>query len=390
MYYRGYAKIDLDAIYDNVVALKAKLDKNTGVVAVIKTDGYGHGAVPIAKTIDDIVDRYAVATVFEGVNLVRHGINNPVILLGYTPEATFDMAIENEIRMVVYSYDMAEKMDEHAKKAGKKAKVNIAVDTGMSRIGFIPSEVALKEIKKISTLENVEMEGIFTHFAKADEYDKTVAKKQYAEFVEFINKIEEMGIHIPIKHCANSAAMMEMPETSLTLSRAGIAMYGLYPSDEVDKKSVKLKPALSLHSHVVMVKTIEKGRGISYGHTFIAPDNMKIATIPLGYGDGYFRNLSNKGHVIINGNKVPIVGRVCMDQFMVDVTGLDVKEGDEVTLIGKDHGQEITVEELAEQAGTFNYELVCDLGKRVPRVYVRHGKIVGTKDYFLDDYHVEL
>lgn len=390
MYFRGYANIDLDAIYDNVLALKAKLKDDTGIVAVIKTDGYGHGAVPVAKTIDGIVDRYAVATVFEGTNLINHGIVKPIILLGYTPEATYDIAIENDIRMVVYNYDMAEKMDCHGKAAGKKVKINIALDTGMSRIGFIPSEESFEDIKRINTLENIEIEGIFTHFAKADEYDKTSANNQYREFVDFVNKLEEAGVHIPIRHCANSAAIMELPDTSLTMSRAGIAMYGLYPSDEVDKNSAVLKPALSLHSHVVHVKTIEKGRGVSYGHTFIADKEMQIATVPLGYGDGYFRSLSNKGYVLIKGVKVPIIGRVCMDQFMVDVTGMDVEIGDEVTLIGKSGDEEITVEEIADLAGSFNYEFVCDLGKRIPRVYIRNGKIAGTKDYHDDIYEIDI
>lgn len=390
MYFRGYAKIDLDAIYKNILALKANLKKGTGVVAVIKTDGYGHGAVPIAKAIDDLVERYAVATVFEARNLIRHGIKKPIILLGYTPEATYDIAIENDIRMVVYSYEMAKAMNDHGKTLGKKVKINIAVDTGMSRIGFLPSKTAVDEIQKISGLSNIDMEGIFTHFAKADESDKTSAKKQLKEFVDFVQELENLGITIPIHHCANSAAMMEMPQTSMTMSRAGIAMYGLYPSEEVDKNSAVLIPALSLHSHVVHVKTIAKGRGVSYGHTFIAEKETKVATIPLGYGDGYFRSLSNKGYVLIKGHKVKIIGRVCMDQFMVDVTGLDVKIGDEVTLIGKEGREQITVEELAALAGSFNYELVCDLGKRIPRVYMKDGKIVGTKDYYDDLYEVDL
>ena len=214
--------------------------------------------------------------------------------------------------------------------------------------------------------------------------------RQFDEFVNFVDEVEKNGVKIPIHQCANSAAMMEMPKTSLSLSRAGISMYGLYPSDEMSRENMKLYPALSLHSHVVYVKTIKKGRGISYGQTYIAPHDMKIATIPLGYGDGYQRNLSNKGYVLINGRKVNIVGRVCMDQFMVDVTGMDVKEGDKVTLIGKEGDEEITVDELAALAGTFNYEFVCDLSKRIPRVYVKDDKIVGTKDYFDDRYDVDL
>lgn len=386
LYFRGYAKINLDNIYDNMLSLKAKLKDETEVIAVIKTDGYGHGAVPIAKTLEDIVSGYAVATVFEGINLRKHGIKNIIFILGYTNEATYDLAIENDIWMVAYNYEMAQSMNEHAKKLGKRAKINIAIDTGMSRIGFLPGDKTIESIVQISQLDNVDIEGIFTHFAKADEYDKTSARAQYEQFIEITDRLEKEGVHIPHKHCANSAAMMELPYTSLDYSRAGISLYGLYPSDEIDRDSAVIKPVLSLHSHVTNVKTIEKGRGVSYGHTFIADRETQVATIPLGYGDGYMRNLSNKGYVIIGGKKVPIIGRVCMDQFMVDVTGMDVKIGDEVTLIGTEGDETISMEEIAGLAGTFNYEFACDLGKRIPRVYVRHGEIIGTKDYYDDVY----
>ena len=285
---------------------------------------------------------------------------------------------------------MAECISHHAKNLNKTVKINIAVDTGMSRIGYIPSQTAVEEIVRISKLPNIKIESIFTHFAKADYLDKSFAKKQLEEFMDFVERVETAGVRIPIHQCANSAAMMEMPQTSLSLSRVGISMYGLYPSDEMSRENMVLYPALSLYSHVVHVKEIEAGRGISYGQTFIAKKKMKIATIPIGYGDGYPRNLSNKGCVIINGKKVPIVGRVCMDQFMVDVTGMEVSVGDLVTLIGKEGTEEITVNELAELAGTFHYEFVCDLGKRIPRVFVKDKKIIGTKDYFDDDYHVNL
>ncbi|MBR3646605.1 MAG: alanine racemase [Lachnospiraceae bacterium] len=386
MYFRGYARIDLDNIYNNIVEIKKNLKENTELIAVIKTDGYGHGAVPIAKTIDEMVSGYAVATIFEGVNLRKHGITKTIFSLGYTYEATYDLAIENDIWMVVYNLDMAKTINEHAKKLNKCAKINIAIDTGMSRIGYLPGEETINDIKIINDLEFVDIEGIFTHFAKADEYDKTSAKKQFDMFIEIIERLKSEGVTIPHVHCANSAAITEMPYTSLDFSRVGISLYGLYPSDEIDKSKADIKPALSLHSQVINVKTIEKGRGVSYGHTYIASKDTKVATIPLGYGDGYMRNLSNKGHVIIKGKKVPIIGRVCMDQFMVDVTGMDVKIGDPVTLIGSEGDVSITMEEISEIAGTFNYEFACDLGKRIPRVYIRNGQIIGTKDYFEDIY----
>ena len=232
----------------------------------------------------------------------------------------------------------------------------------------------------------MKIESIFTHFAKADYKVKDFAYEQFEKYNHFVERLEEEGVFIPIHQCANSAAIMEMPETSLTLSRAGISIYGLYPSDEMDQEAMELVPAMSLYSHIVYVKEIEPGMGISYGQTFVADKKMKIATIPLGYGDGYPRNLSNKGWVLIHGKKAPILGRICMDQFMVDVTEIDAKEGDLVTLVGTDGDETIKIDELAVLAGTFNYEFVCDLGKRVPRVFMKQGKIIGTKDYFNDDY----
>lgn len=389
-YFRCYAEIDLDSIRKNIETMKKKLKPETGIIAVIKTDGYGHGAVPIAKELDDLCYGYAVATAYEGHNLRRHGISKPIFILGYTHECTYDMIIEEEMIPPVFSLEMAEKYSTHAHKLNKTGKINIAIDTGMSRIGYIPSDNAANEIARINTLPNLYIESIFTHFAKADYADKSFAKKQFEEFNKFLSLLEEKGVKIPIHQCANSAAMMEMPETSLNLSRAGISMYGLYPSEEMSRDNMKLCQAMSIYSHVVYVKDIETGRGISYGQTYIADKPMKIATIPVGYGDGYPRNLSNKGYVLIHGQRAPIVGRVCMDQFMVDVTGMDVKEGDLVTLAGKDGSEEILIDDLASLAGTFNYEFVCDLGKRVPRVFIKNHKVVGCKDYYNDDYDIEL
>lgn len=388
-YFRCYATVDLDCIYKNIDTMKKRLNRETGIIAVIKTDGYGHGAVPIAKALDDVCEAFAVATVYEGHNLRRHGIDKPIYILGYTAECTYDMLIDEDMLPAIFSLEMACRLSEHAVKRNKTAKINIAVDTGMSRIGYIPGKEAIDEIVHISKLPGIKIESVFTHFAKADYRDKSFTQKQFKEFSSFVSELENNGVSIPIHQCANSAAMMEMPETSLNLSRAGISMYGLYPSDEMDRGNMKLCPAMSIYSHVVHVKEIEKGRGISYGQTFIADDTMKIATIPVGYGDGYPRNLSNKGYVLINGERANIVGRVCMDQFMVDVTGMNVKVGDLVTLAGKDGNEEIKIDDLSVLAGTFNYEFVCDLGKRVPRVYLKDGKVVGTKDYYDDDYNIE-
>lgn len=389
-YFRCYATVDLDMIHKNVEVMRERISPDTKIVAVIKTDGYGHGAVPVAKILDDICYGYAIATAYEGHNLRRHNITKPIFILGYVPETDIDIAINEDMIPPVFSMEMAKIISEHGRKAGKNVKINIAVDTGMSRIGYIPSEESIKEIVEISKLPNISIESIFTHFAKADYKDKSSATEQLNEFKKFIAELEAAGVNIPIHQCANSAAMMEMPETSMEVVRAGIFMYGLYPSEEMDKEQIKLYPAMSVYSHVVHVKEIEAGRGISYGHTFVADKPMKIATIPMGYGDGYPRNLSNIGYVLINGKRARIVGRVCMDQFMVDVTGMDVKTGDLVTLAGKDGDEEILIDELAVEAGSFNYEFICDIGKRVPRVYLKDNKIVGTKDYYADDYEINL
>ena len=390
-YYRACATVNLDAIYDNVVNLGKRLKDGTKIIAVVKTDGYGHGAIPIAKTINELVYAYAVATVDEAVNLRRHGIIKPIYVIGYTHESQLKRLIAYDIRASVFTYDMGKAVSEMALAEGKVAKIHIKVDTGMSRIGFKPDDESAAIVKKISELPNLEIEGIFTHFAKADEKDKMATRNQYELFSNFINKLEKLGVQIPVKHCSNSAAMMELPEYNLDACRAGIAMYGLYPSEEVDKSLVDLKPALGLKSHIAYIKTIEKGTEVSYGGTFVADREMKIATIPLGYGDGYRRSLSNKGYVLINGKKANILGRICMDQFMVDVTDINASKDDEVVLLGKSGNEEISAERLAEMAGlTFNYEIVCDIGKRIPRVFYRNNKIVGTKDYFDDKYIIEI
>lgn len=390
-YYRVYATVNLDAIYKNVANLKANTKENTKVIAVIKTDGYGHGAVPVARTIDELVDGYAVATIDEGVNLRKNGLTKPICILGYTHESQFDRAVKYDIRPAIFEFDSAKKLSDIAVREGKKAKIHIAIDTGMSRIGFQIKEESVDIIEKISKLEGIDIEGIFTHFFASDEQDKNSAYEQYNKFCDINKKLKDRGLDIKVKHCSNSAAIIDMQDVNMDCVRAGIAMYGMYPSDEVNKQKVKLYPAMELKSHVVYVKDIEAGTGVSYGATFVSDKKMRIATIPVGYGDGYRRSLSGKGSVIIKGMRAPILGRVCMDQFMVDVTHIpDVKAGDEVTLMGRDGNEVISAEELADMAKeTFNYELVCDFGKRIPRVFYRDGKIVGTKDYFCDIYETE-
>lgn len=387
-YYRVYAGVNLDNIYTNMRELSNNTAKGTQMVAVIKTDGYGFGAVPVAKTIDELVSAYAVATIDEALNLRRHNITKPIYILGFIYEQRVKDAILNDVRMSVFSYEMAEFISRTAIELGRRAYIHIKVDTGMSRIGFMANEEAADTVLRISKLENINIEGIFTHFAASDSADKTMANGQLKKFNDFLCMLKDRGVEIKLVHCSNSAGIIDMPEANMTEVRAGIALYGMYPSEEVNKKAVALRPALELKSHVIYVKTLPAGTGISYGSTYVTDKETKVATIPVGYGDGYPRNLSNKGYVLIKGKRCPILGRVCMDQFMVDVTGMEVKEGEVATLIGTDGSESITVEELAELAGTFNYEFVCDLGKRIPRVYYRNGRIVCMKDYFIDVYEM--
>ena len=380
---RLYAQIDLDAITENMVKMKQHIDPHTRMMAVIKTDGYGHGSVPIAKCLEpyDFMYGFAVATAEEAHILRREGIKLPILILGYTFPYSYRRLIREEIHMAVFREDTLEELAQAAAQEGKAARVHIKVDTGMSRIGITPDKAGLSFVKKAMETPGIAIEGIFTHFARADEADKTSAYKQLHTFQAFLHDIEkQLGLSIPWKHCSNSAGIIELPEANMDLVRAGITLYGLWPSEEVSRQILPLKPALSLHSHIVYVKEIGPGQSVSYGGTFTAREKMRIATIPAGYGDGYPRMLSGKGYVLIRGQKAPILGRVCMDQMMVDVTHIPgACEGDHVTLIGTDGEETITAELLGELSGRFNYELVCDLGRRIPRVYLKEGKIVETR-----------
>ena len=392
-YQRVYAEVRLDAVISNMDNMKANIAPKTKMIAVIKTDGYGHGAIPIARELEglDYLFGFAVATAEEALILRHVGIKKPILILGYTFPYSYEKLIEEEVRMAVFSEDTLKELSEAAARLSergirKNAKVHIKVDTGMSRIGVRPDEKGLEFVKRTFETEGIEVEGIFTHFARADESDKTAAKKQLTEFREFIGRIEEKtGRKIPVKHCSNSAGIVEIPDANMDVVRAGITLYGLWPSNQVRKDIVKLSPALSLYSHILYIKEIEAGTAVSYGGTYVADRVRRVATIPVGYGDGYPRGLSGKGHILIHGKKAPILGRVCMDQFMVDVTEIpEAAMGDRVTLIGREGQQEITMELLGELSGRFNYELACDITKRVPRVYTKGGEILYTKDYYQD------
>ena len=385
-YSRVYATVNLDAVASNMRSMRDNLPASTLIMGSVKADGYGHGSVPVAKTIEPYVFGYAVATIDEGIILRRHGINKTILILGVTHESRYEDLLRSDIRTAMFQYEKAKKLSDLALKQGKKAVVHLALDTGMSRIGMKADREHAKEAAAIAALEGIEVEGLFTHFARADETDKSAYEEQYRRYKEFLGYLKELGVKIPIRHCSNSAGIVESLESNhMDMVRAGIAIYGMYPSDEVDHNSVKLTPAMEIKSCITYIKEIEAGTAVSYGGTFVADHTMKVATIPVGYGDGYVRSLSGKGDVLIHGKRAAILGRICMDQFMVDVTDIpDVQEDDEVTLLGSDGAECITMEELAEKSGGFHYEMICDIGKRIPRVYLKDGKVVGTKDYFDD------
>ena len=380
---RVYLKIDLDAICDNTNEIIKRVGPDTKVMAVVKADAYGHGAIEVSKALSEIgTYGFAVATVGEALALRRAGITKPVLILDFVFPNQFETIIRNDIMLTVFQYNIANQLNEAAERMGTTAHIHIKIDTGMGRIGYIPDDESLDEICRISQLPNIEIDGIFTHFACADMADKTSMNKQYEIFSSFVKRLENMGINIPIKHVCNSAAIIDKSNNFLNMVRSGIVTYGLYPSDEVQKSNLKIRPAMELHSLVINVKTIHKGDTVSYGSTYVAQKPTVIATIPVGYADGYPRLLSNKGSVLIHGKRAKIVGRVCMDQFMVDATDIPgVTIGDSVTLIGRDGNECITCEEIGDISGRFNYEFLCCITRRVPRVYVRGGKTVKIVDY---------
>ncbi len=381
---RVCARIDLDAIEENLERMKERINETTQIMPVIKTDGYGHGAVPIARLLEPkpYVWGFAVATVEEAQSLRKHGVEKPILILGVVFPDQWEDVLRQEVRLTVYTEETARRLSSLAGELGLTAYIHLKLDTGMSRLGFPVSEETKETLLRIGTLPNLEIEGLYTHFAKADETDKTFTEKQLASYLWMRDALAEAGLSIPLCHVSNSAGIIDVPKADLDLVRAGISLYGLYPSEDVQKEAVPLRPALSLHSHVAHVKWVEEGTPVSYGGTFVTEKRTRIATIPVGYGDGYPRSLSNKGYVLIHGKRAKILGRVCMDQFMVDVTDIpDVQFGDPVTLVGNDGDEQLPVETLSDLSGRFNYEFVCDLGKRIPREYWYHGERVLQLDF---------
>ncbi len=380
-----WAEINLDNLAHNIKEVRKHTRKEALVTAVVKANGYGHGAVDIARTfLDNGGDRLAVAMLTEAIELRNAKIMEAILILGYTPRSQYEKVIEHDLIQTIYSYEDAKHMSKKALELNKTANIHIKLDSGMGRIGFDNTDKSLEEILKISKLPNIYIEGIFTHFAKADEKDKSFTREQFNKFDNMVKKLEEAGLEIPTKHVSNSASIIDLPEYNLDMVRAGVMLYGFYPSDEVNKEEINLKPAMTLKTRISHIKTVAKNTSISYGGIFVTDKESKIATIPIGYADGFTRLLTEKAEVYINGKRTKVVGKICMDQCMIDLTDIpDVKLNDEVVLFGYGKEGYPHVDEIAEKVGTINYEIVCMVGRRVPRVYLSDGKIINIKDYLL-------
>lgn len=379
---RVKAVISLDAVEHNFHEMRKNIAQDTKMIAVVKANAYGHGAVQIAHLIQnyDYIWGFATATAEEALALREAGVMKPILILGIVFDEYYPELVRNHIRPAVCEYEEARKLSAEAVSQGETVHIHIALDTGMTRIGFADIPESVEEIRKIAALPNLEIEGMFTHFARADEYDRSPAMVQLERYREFSERVAEAGVEIPLHHCSNSAGIIRVPEANLSIVRAGITIYGIYPSAQVETDIVRLDPVMELKSHVTYVKDVEPGTAISYGGTFAADRKLRVATVPVGYADGYPRQLSNKGWVLIHGQKAPILGRICMDQFMVDVTDIpDVCKGDEVTLIGRDGDEFISMDEMGELSGRFSYEFACDISTRVPRIYIKDGR--ETEEY---------
>lgn len=370
-YLRCYAEISLEAIGHNIREVKKRLPEGVKLLGVVKANAYGHGAVPVASYLENQVDYFATATIEEAVELRENGISAPILILGYVSPSQYGDLVEYDITQTIDSYAQALALEKEAARQNRKAKAHLAVDTGMTRIGFQVTEHDADEAAKIADLPHIELEGMFTHFSCADQEDKTYCSMQMEKYDKMTALLAERGVTIPLRHICNSAGIMEFDDHRFEMVRSGIITYGIYPSEEVKKERLDLIPALSWKSHVIHVKEVGPGIGVSYGATYVTEKPMtRIATVSAGYADGYPRALSNQGCVLIHGKKAPIIGRICMDQMMVDVTDIpDVQVEDVVTLVGTDGDKTITIEEIANPAARFDYEMLCDISSRVTRVY---------------------
>ena len=378
----AWAEIDLDAIAYNTRNIK-KLIGDKDLIAVVKANCYGHGVIDLIPTLlENGASRFAVAMISEALEIRDNKITAPVMILGFTPLYLGEELINNNIEQTVYDLDYAKELSKIALTLNKKAKIHIAIDTGMGRIGFLPNEKSIDNITEICSLEGIEVIGIFTHFSTSDEKDKEYSHDQFTKMLSVMDTLKKRGIDIPLKHVANSGAIIDLPDTYLDAVRAGIILYGYYPSDEIDKNNLALKPALTLKATITNVKTLEKDMYVSYGRTFKTSNETIVATIPVGYADGYLRKLAENGKVIIKGEFAPIIGRICMDQFMIDVTNIpDVKIGDEVILLGEKNDLKYNADDMAKKLDTINYEVTCMLKSRLPRVYIKDKHIINVKNH---------
>jgi len=385
-FYRAWAEINLDNIAHNVREVSKRVGKMTEIMAVVKADAYGHGVFETVPTLlENGASRLAVSMLDEAIQLREFGVKVPILVLGYTEPSRAEDIIKYNITQTVFSHELAEALSDAAVKMGKQARIHIKIDTGMTRVGFKPGYGAVKDVVRISELPGIIIEGLFSHFASADETDREYTMLQFERFESIIQELNRIGVLIPVKHIANSAAVIQYPNLHLNMVRPGIILYGLYPSDEVDRSSIDIRPGMELKARVVLVKEVEEGTPVSYGRTFVTKRKSRIATLPIGYADGYSRLLSNRGRVLIHGQYAPIVGNICMDQCMVDVTDIDeeVKTGDEAVIFGVQGKNEITVDEIAKLCNTINYEVVSLIGKRIPRVYFKGGKVVNVVNYLI-------
>lgn len=377
-----WAEINIDSLKQNYKNIKKLLKEDTKICGVVKANAYGHGSVQIAKTlVSEGVDYLAIATLEEGIELRNNDIEVPILCLGYVKENCFDLAVENNIDITIYKNESAQSLNKISQQKNKKARVHIKLDTGMSRLGFQINDETVDSIESICGYSNLDVVGIYSHFAMADEKDKIFTNMQFDKFKYITDKLENIGIKIPIKHICNSAGIMDCPEYHLDMVRSGIILYGHYPSDDVIKERLNLKPVMTLKTTVSNIKTVDSNTGISYGQKYRTNDLAQIATIPIGYADGFTRMLNQNANMKVKDKLVPVVGRICMDQCMIRVDGLDIKIGDEVKIFGDE--ADIKIERIADALNTINYEVLCMISRRIPRVYLEGNRVLHILDYLI-------
>ena len=378
-----WAEIDTDALAYNLKSIRNKAGSDRRMAAVVKANAYGHGLIPLIKTFkENGADQFAVAALNEALELRKILPEDDILVLGILPPGSEEISVKAGLQHAVSTAEKAEALSEAAQKLHLTAKVHIKLDTGMTRIGFQPDQESLEEVLAISRLPGIYVEGIFTHFARADEKDLTWAEKQYERYCDFVEKLESRGLVIPCRHVSNSAAIMELPETYNSMVRPGIILYGIYPSGEMNPLSLDIKPVMSLKTRISHIKVLREDRQVSYGGKYTASAGDRIGTISIGYADGFTRAQSGKAQVLYRGRRVDIIGNICMDQCMIDLRDFpDAAVGDEVVLIGKSGSETITADEVGERYGTIGYEVVCAVNRRVPRYYFKDGKIIDRVDY---------